>query len=148
MYGISSAELKLSGDSHKILNVQWIVGIIMAADNLAALILLPIFGKLSDRTHTPIGKRMPYILIGTFVSAIAFPFIPLFFHYNNILGMVISMAMVLIFMMMYRNPAVALMPDVTPKPLRNHQYRRISWWSFRHHPWHIPSSLKLHQQRR
>ena len=118
MYGISSAELKLSGDSHKILNVQWIVGIIMAADNLAALILLPIFGKLSDRTHTPIGKRMPYILIGTCVYAIVFPFIPLFYHYNNILGLVISMAMVLIFMMMYRNPAVALMPDVTPKPLR------------------------------
>ena len=118
MYGMSSAELKLGGDAHKILSVQWIVGIIMACDNLAALILLPIFGRLSDKTKSPIGKRMPYILIGTFVSAIAFPFIPLFFHYNNILGMVISMAIVLIFMMMYRNPAVALMPDVTPKPLR------------------------------
>ena len=118
MYGMSSAELKIGGDAHKILSVQWIVGIIMACDNLAALILLPIFGRLSDKTKSPIGKRMPYILTGTFVSAIAFPFIPLFFHYNNILGMVISMAIVLIFMMMYRNPAVALMPDVTPKPLR------------------------------
>ena len=117
MYGISSAELK-SGDPAKILNVQWIVGIIMACDNLAALILLPIFGRLSDRTSTPIGKRMPYILTGTFVAAIAFPFIPLFFHANNIAGMVIMMAIVLMFMMMYRNPAVALMPDITPKPLR------------------------------
>lgn len=98
--------------------VQWLVGIIMACDNLAALILLPIFGSLSDRTKTPIGKRMPYILIGTFVAAIAFPFIPLFFHLNNVVGMVIMMAIVLIFMMMYRNPAVALMPDITPKPLR------------------------------
>ena len=117
MYGISSAELK-AGDPDKILNVQWIVGIIMACDNLAALILLPIFGRLSDKTVTPIGKRMPYILIGTFVAAIAFPFVPLFFHKNNIVGMVIMMAIVLIFMMMYRNPAVALMPDITPKPLR------------------------------
>ena len=117
MYGISSAELK-AGDPDKILNVQWLVGIIMACDNLAALILLPIFGNISDRTVTPIGKRMPFILVGTFVSAIAFPFIPLFFHYNNIVGMVIMMAVVLIFMMMYRNPAVALMPDITPKPLR------------------------------
>ena len=116
-YGMTSAELKAS-DPDKILNVQWIVGIIMACDNLAALILLPIFGNLSDRTKTPIGKRMPYILIGTFVSAVAFPFIPLFFHYNNIGGMVSMMAVVLIFMMMYRNPAVALMPDITPKPLR------------------------------
>ena len=117
IYGMSSAELKAS-DPDKILNVQWIVGIIMACDNLAALILLPIFGNLSDKTRTPIGKRMPYILVGTFVSAVAFPFIPLFFHYNNIVGMVIAMAIVLMFMMMYRNPAVALMPDITPKPLR------------------------------
>lgn len=117
MYGISSAELK-AGDPDKILNVQWLVGIIMACDNLAALILLPIFGNLSDKTKTPIGKRMPYILTGTLVSAIAFPFIPLFFHKNNIVGMVIMMAIVLMFMMMYRNPAVALMPDITPKPLR------------------------------
>ena len=117
MYGISSAELK-AGDPEKILSVQWLVGIIMACDNLAALILLPIFGNLSDKTVTPIGKRMPYILTGTFVSAIAFPFIPLLFHYNHIVGMVIVMGIVLMFMMMYRNPAVALMPDITPKPLR------------------------------
>ncbi len=117
MYNMSSAQLK-SSDPDKILNVQWLVGIIMACDNLAALILLPIFGNLSDRTKTPIGKRMPYILTGTLVAAIAFPFIPLFFHKNNIAGMVIMMAIVLMFMMMYRNPAVALMPDITPKPLR------------------------------
>ena len=117
MYGLSSAELKASAPD-KILNVQWIVGIIMACDNLAALILLPLFGSLSDRTHTRIGKRMPYILTGTFVAAAAFPFIPLFFHNNNIVGMVIMMGVVLVFMMMYRNPAVALMPDITPKPLR------------------------------
>jgi len=117
MYGLSSAQLK-AGDPEKILNVQWIVGIIMACDNLAALILLPIFGNLSDRTKTPIGKRMPFILTGTLVSALAFPFIPLFFHYNNVIGMIIMMAIVLMFMMMYRNPAVALMPDITPKPLR------------------------------
>ena len=117
MYGLSSAQLKESG-ADKILNVQWLVGIVMACDNLAALILLPIFGTLSDRTKTPIGKRMPYILIGTLVSAVAFPFIPLFFHNNNIVGMILMMLAVLIFMMMYRNPAVALMPDITPKPLR------------------------------
>ena len=117
IYDLSSAELKASAPD-KILHVQWIVGIIMACDNLAALILLPLFGNLSDHTRTPIGKRMPYILVGTFVSAVAFPFIPLFFHKNNVFGMVAMMAVVLLFMMMYRNPAVALMPDITPKPLR------------------------------
>ena len=99
--------------------VQYLVGIVMAFDNLAALILLPIFGHLSDKTKSPIGKRMPYILVGTFVCAVAFPFIPLLFHYHNVGGTIALMAIVVIFSMMYRNPAVSLMPDMTPKPLRS-----------------------------
>ena len=99
--------------------VQYLVGIMMAIDNLAALILLPIFGKLSDKTHTRFGKRMPYILVGTFVCAVAFPFIPVLFHYSKPVGVIIMMAIVVLFAMMYRNPAVALMPDMTPKPLRS-----------------------------
>ena len=99
--------------------VQYIVGVVMAFDNLAALIMLPIFGNLSDKTHTKIGKRMPYILVGTFVCAVAFPFIPILFHFNNLVGVILMMAIVVIFAMMYRNPAVALMPDITPKPLRS-----------------------------
>ncbi len=99
--------------------VQYLVGIIMALDNLAALIMLPIFGALSDKTKSPIGKRMPYILVGTFVCAVAFPFIPVFFHHNNIAGVISMMLIVVVFMMMYRNPAVSLMPDLTPKPLRS-----------------------------
>ena len=117
IYGVSSSELSNQGKD-AVLNVQWLVGLVMACDNLAALILLPIFGNLSDKTKTPIGKRMPYILTGTLVAALAFPFVPLFFHMNNIAGMIVMMGIVLMFMMMYRNPAVALMPDITPKPLR------------------------------
>ncbi len=100
-------------------SVQYLVGVMMAIDNLAALILLPIFGRISDKTNTRIGKRMPYILVGTFVCAVAFPFIPVLFHYNNLVGVIVLMAIVVLFSMMYRNPAVALMPDITPKPLRS-----------------------------
>ena len=99
--------------------VQYLVGIMMAIDNLAALILMPIFGRLSDKTHTKLGKRMPYILVGTFVCAVCFPFIPLFFHLHKLAGLIVMMAVVVCFAMMYRNPAVALMPDLTPKPLRS-----------------------------
>ena len=99
--------------------VSYLVGVVMAVDNIAALIMLPIFGRLSDKTHTRLGKRMPFILIGTVVSAIAFPLIPLFFYLNTVFGVIAIMAIVLFFMMMYRNPAVALMPDITPKPLRS-----------------------------
>ena len=99
--------------------VQYLVGMVMSLDNLAALIKLPIFGRLSDKTHTKIGKRMPYILAGTFLCALVFPFIPVFVHYNNLAGTIITMAIVVFFAMMYRDPAVALMPDITPKPLRS-----------------------------
>lgn len=100
-------------------DVQYLVGLMMALDNLAALIMLPIFGYLSDKTHTKIGKRMPYILVGTFLCAVTFPFIPVCFHYHKLVGTIVCMAMVVFFAMMYRNPAVALMPDITPKPLRS-----------------------------
>jgi len=110
---------KESLGANSIEEVQYLVGIMMALDNLAALILLPIFGTMSDKTHTRIGKRMPYILIGTFCCAIAFPFIPVFFHFHQIGGTIAMMAIVVFFAMMYRNPAVALMPDITPKPLRS-----------------------------
>ena len=99
--------------------VQYLVGVMMAIDNLAALILLPIFGRISDKTNTKIGKRMPFILAGTFDCAVAFPFIPVLFHNNSLVGVIIMMAVVVLFAMMYRNPAVALMPDITPKPLRS-----------------------------
>lgn len=100
-------------------DVQYLVGVMMAMDNLAALIMLPIFGHLSDKTKTPLGKRMPYILVGTFVCAVAFPFIPVLFHFHNLAGTIVMMLIVVFFAMMYRNPAVALMPDITPKPLRS-----------------------------
>jgi MFS family permease len=127
IYGLDSEALRLPENASKFIEVQYLVGIIMALDNLAALFLMPIFGNLSDKTHSKIGKRMPYIIVGTIVSAIVLPFIPLFFgegYLNNNLGLavpgvIVSMVVVLLFMMMYRSPAVALMPDLTPKPLRS-----------------------------
>ena len=45
-----------------------LTGVIMAADNILALFLLPLFGGLSDRTDTKLGRRTPYILAGTAVA--------------------------------------------------------------------------------
>ena len=110
------------------LDVQWKVGIIMALDNIAALFIMPIFGILSDKTKSKLGKRMPYIIIGSVVTAIALPFIPFFFSKGMasgvalagmIAGMITTMVVIIVFMMSYRSPAVSLMPDFTPKPLRS-----------------------------
>ena len=117
-------------------------GIIMALDNILALIMLPLFGNLSDRTNTRIGRRMPYILVGTAIAVVTLLAMPAIIRAGTALieGVYtgelsadvlesdkrtlmiafIAMLGVLLFAMgTYRSPAVALMPDVTPKALRS-----------------------------
>ena len=101
-------------------------GAIMAADNVLALFLLPIFGGISDRTDTRLGKRMPFILFGTGCAIILLNILPLLDNgfaaapsTFKLVSFVIVLGLLLIAMGTYRSPAVALMPDVTPKPLRS-----------------------------
>ncbi len=101
-------------------------GVIMAADNILALILLPLFGTISDRTKTSLGRRKPYIVAGSFMAALLLLFIPFFdnLYYKTGNGMVkagfiVVLGLILIVMGVYRSPAVALMPDLTPKRLRS-----------------------------
>lgn len=87
-------------------------GYIMALDNVLAIFMLPIFGALSDKK----GTRMPFILLGTaaaVILTIGLSFAKSFWVFFAMLGLL------LIAMGIYRSPAVALMPDVTPKPLRS-----------------------------
>ena len=42
-----------------------IIGVIMAADNVLAVFLLPVVGAFSDRVDTRLGKRTPFIVGGT-----------------------------------------------------------------------------------
>lgn len=51
---------------------QFESGIVMAFDNIMAVILLPLFGALSDKSTHKLGRRTPYIIIGTLVAAVAF----------------------------------------------------------------------------
>ena len=101
-------------------------GAIMAADNVLALFLLPFFGSLSDRTDTKIGKRMPFILFGTGCAIILLNILPILDNGYaaapspfKLASFVVVLGLLLIAMGTYRSPAVALMPDVTPKPLRS-----------------------------
>lgn len=45
-------------------------GIIMALDNVLALFMLPLFGTLSDKCRHRLGRRTPFILLGTVVAAV------------------------------------------------------------------------------
>lgn len=92
---------------------------IMAIDNVLAIFMLPLFGKLSDKTKTPLGKRTPYILFGTVFAVVLLNILSVMVLKVNFYGFFITLFLLLLVMSTYRSPAVAYMPDVTPKPLRS-----------------------------
>ena len=94
-------------------------GVVLAADNVLALFLLPFFGSLSDRINTRLGRRTPFILVGTALAAVLMLVLPLADSSVNLPLFVVALGLLLIAMSTYRSPAVALMPDLTPKPLRS-----------------------------
>ncbi len=97
------------------LSAAWI-GFFMTLDNIAAFLIQPPIGALSDRLRTPIGRRMPFILIGAPIAAIAFGLIPIV----SILPLfVLCTSTLLISMALWRTPVVALMPDITPSRFRS-----------------------------
>lgn len=91
-------------------------GVVMALDNILALFLLPLFGALSDRVNTPLGRRIPFILGGTVAAAVLMNLIP---RMTVLPTFIAALLLLLVVMGTFRSPAVALMPDVTPKPLRS-----------------------------
>ena len=103
-----------------------ISGVFMAADNVLALFLLPLFGGLSDKCTSKLGRRRPFILYGTLAAVVLMMALALLtdsYHAApaswKTICFVITLGLLLITMGTYRSPAVALMPDVTPKPLRS-----------------------------
>ncbi len=92
------------------------IGFFMTLDNIAALFIQPPVGAWSDRLRTKIGRRLPFILVGAPVGALAFGFIPM----AAILPLFVACTSTLILSMaIWRTPVVALMPDITPSGKRS-----------------------------
>lgn len=98
---------------------ETVTGVIMALDNVLALFLLPLFGALSDRVQTPLGKRMPFIMGGTALAVFFMMLLPVAERKENLALFGAALFMTLVSMGLYRSPAVALMPDLTPNALRS-----------------------------
>ncbi len=97
------------------LDPRW-VGFFMTLDNIAALLIQPPVGAWSDRLRTPIGRRMPFVLIGAPVAAVAFGLIPL----AGVLPLFVACTTsLLLSMAFWRTPVIALMPDITPSQFRS-----------------------------
>lgn len=96
-----------------------VTGVIMALDNVIAIFLLPLFGALSDKADTRFGKRTPFIVTGTAIAATLLIILPIADRTKNVALFVAALFAILLAMGLYRSPAVALMPDLTPNALRS-----------------------------
>lgn len=109
---------------------ETMTGAVMALDNVLAIFLLPVFGTLSDKVHTKLGRRMPFIVVGTILAVIFMMLLPMIDNaekarwstgesFSNRVFFLGVLFLTLVSMGLYRSPAVALMPDVTPNHLRS-----------------------------
>lgn len=109
---------------------ETMTGAVMALDNVLAIFLLPVFGMLSDKVHTNLGRRMPFIVAGTILAVIFMMLLPMIDNaekarwstgesFSNQVIFLAVLFFTLVSMGLYRSPAVALMPDVTPNHLRS-----------------------------
>jgi Na+/melibiose symporter-like transporter len=115
IWGVYNAFVPLFLANKFDLSPVWI-GFFMTLDNIAALLIQPPVGAWSDRLRTPIGRRMPFILIGAPVAAIAFGLIPL----AGVLPLFVACTSTLLLSMAFwRTPVIALMPDITPSQFRS-----------------------------
>ena len=102
------------------------IGFFMTLDNIAALILQPVIGSWSDRTRTKIGRRLPFMLVGAPIAALAFVFAPMVaipildIPVDARLPLFVACTMTfMLAMAIWRTPVVAFMPDVTPSKYRS-----------------------------
>jgi len=93
-----------------------LIGFFMTLDNIAALFIQPPVGAWSDRLRTPLGRRLPFILAGAPITAIAFGLIPM----AAMLPLFVACTSTLLLSAaLWRTPVVALMPDITPSQNRS-----------------------------
>lgn len=93
-----------------------VLGLLMITDNIIGISLQPWIAHKSDRTWNRFGRRMPYVLLAAPIAAVLFALIP--FHTGLLMLLFTALGMNLA-MGLYRAPTVALMPDITPRPLRS-----------------------------
>jgi len=101
-----------------------VVGFVMTLDNIIGIFIQPYVGQLSDHTRTRLGRRLPYILVGTPVAAAFFALAPVIYQVlpRATAGLALLMGAIIIMniaMAIFRTPVVALMPDITPSEHRS-----------------------------
>lgn len=88
-------------------------GFVMALDNLAALLILPVVGIWSDR----LGKRKAFIALGAPLAALGMLLVPR--GVESLPLFMLGLALVILAMDVFRTPLTALLADLTTKEERS-----------------------------
>ncbi len=94
-----------------------LIGLLMGTDNLIGLLLIPVVGAWSDRINSPLGRRLPFVLVALPVAALTFFAIP--FASAMLWTLIIAEILFTTAMHSYRGPVISLMPDHTPPEKRS-----------------------------
>lgn len=94
-------------------------GIILGIISIMPVLLFPLFAKLSDNCRTKIGRRAPFIIVGTLSTVLLVITAGVFADRDSVVGYAVFFTLSYIGMGIYRPAATAILPDITPKPLRS-----------------------------
>jgi maltose/moltooligosaccharide transporter len=94
-----------------------IIGLLMGTDNLIGLLLIPVIGAWSDRVNSPLGRRLPFVIVALPVAALTFFAIP--FASAILWTLILTEVVFTAAMHSYRGPVISLMPDHTPPEKRS-----------------------------
>jgi maltose/moltooligosaccharide transporter len=102
----------------KYISSMGIVGFVMTLDNIFALFLIPLVAVWSDKTHTRIGRRMPFIIVTLPLTAVCFSLLP-YAAAISLAALFLAIFFLNVWKQSARGPVVALMPDIVPGEFRS-----------------------------
>lgn len=93
-----------------------LIGFIMTWDNYLNMFVQPIVGERSDHTHTRIGRRKPWMLVGAPLAAVFFILVPAM---RSPVGIMFAILFTNLSMALFRAPTIALLGDLFPAHQRS-----------------------------
>lgn len=98
-----------------------LLGLMGSTHSFEGAIIQPVVGAISDRLHTPLGRRRPFMLIFTPLSALFLLLTPAASHLPagiRLVAIVVCIFLFTVFFNMAQDPYQALIPDITPEAQR------------------------------
>ena len=107
-----------------------VLGLMGSTHSVEGALIQPLVGSWSDRLRTRLGRRRPFILFFTPISALLLAFTPAATHLSGSIRLMTLVALIFLFTVLFNiafDPYQALMPDITPESQRG---RVTAVWSF------------------